>query len=236
MAVYLIKSGEYIKIGYSETPQARIGNLQTATPNELKLIAVIPGDTGLEAYLHTRFAEFRVRGEWFINAGILAEFVENAKTTFPVPEQATRPERTSAAVPSAQPPAKEYQKNPGRLKYDQAPVMSDTLNVYLQRLIDSGRYVMIAEEEGGVRLRIEGARYNDGKPSFFVSRITKIARERKAHEDDERLEAVFIPLSIYVSRMGGKCSLRNDGDHLMIYIERATLANGQIELAEMDEA
>ena len=63
--VYLVTNGEQVKIGYSNDIKKRISNLQTANSKELKLLGVVPGNTGLEALFHTKYKSLRVRGEWF---------------------------------------------------------------------------------------------------------------------------------------------------------------------------
>jgi hypothetical protein len=66
-AVYLLQCGRAFKIGCSRTPDQRIGNLQRALPAAAKLVHVIDTDDpyGVESYWHRRFADKRLRGEWF---------------------------------------------------------------------------------------------------------------------------------------------------------------------------
>jgi hypothetical protein len=53
-----------VKIGYTSTdPKQRLKALQTGQPMELSLLWSRAGD--YEGALHIRFAEYRVRGEWF---------------------------------------------------------------------------------------------------------------------------------------------------------------------------
>lgn len=65
-SVYFI-SDEHgnVKIGYATSVQARFGELQVANASELTILLEIPGGRKVEAELHTKFAEHRVRGEWF---------------------------------------------------------------------------------------------------------------------------------------------------------------------------
>jgi len=67
--LYFIQSANtgMIKIGRSKNPEKRLKQLQTGSPNKLKLIAVFE-DMGDEEYgLHQRLREYKVRsnGEWF---------------------------------------------------------------------------------------------------------------------------------------------------------------------------
>lgn len=69
-SVYLMECEGFIKIGLSRDPRARLINIQSSTPFEVSIRALIspilPCDArSLESYLHTVFSDFRVRGEWF---------------------------------------------------------------------------------------------------------------------------------------------------------------------------
>jgi uncharacterized protein YozE (UPF0346 family) len=66
--VYFIQSqGTHtIKIGYTAgQAQNRLKALQTAHPYQLNILATLPGDQNYEKLLHQRFAEYRLKGEWF---------------------------------------------------------------------------------------------------------------------------------------------------------------------------
>lgn len=62
---YLIgaEGSPLVKIGYATNPKKRLASLQTGQPMQLTLLWSHPVDH--EAALHERFAEYRVRGEWF---------------------------------------------------------------------------------------------------------------------------------------------------------------------------
>lgn len=66
-SVYFIRSTGFgdVKIGTSADPRARLRDLQTGNAEELSLIRVIDGGEAEERWLHDRFREHRVRGEWF---------------------------------------------------------------------------------------------------------------------------------------------------------------------------
>lgn len=85
MSVYFATAGDYVKIGHSADPIAR---LNTITRNgkrpsdlpfaaEARLIGWIPGDVCDEALLHRRFADQRVAGEWFrgIDCDVLRDLI-----------------------------------------------------------------------------------------------------------------------------------------------------------------
>lgn len=68
--VYAIRAlgTPYVKIGVAEDVEARLAALQTGTPLELAILHEVEmgvRDYELEELMHTRYAEMRVRGEWF---------------------------------------------------------------------------------------------------------------------------------------------------------------------------
>ena len=73
--------GGYWKIGLSDNPYTRLGQLQTANPRKLELIGVrpIPSDENkieLEKRVHDWFSADRQCGEWFKPSKSLLYFVE----------------------------------------------------------------------------------------------------------------------------------------------------------------
>jgi hypothetical protein len=65
--VYFIRFGETgpIKIGYSTQVGRRVAELQTGSPEELHVVATVPGTKTDEAALHRRFKGQHARGEWY---------------------------------------------------------------------------------------------------------------------------------------------------------------------------
>lgn len=76
--VYFIACGDFVKIGYSKNPEARLTQLKqgrnaksrTLAPDGLDLaeaviVGCIPGEQETERELHRRLATYRAVGEWF---------------------------------------------------------------------------------------------------------------------------------------------------------------------------
>lgn len=65
MAVYMVRAGGKVKIGFARDAQHRTRDLQTGHYETLEVLRVIEGGRQTERWLHSRFAEHRLRGEWF---------------------------------------------------------------------------------------------------------------------------------------------------------------------------
>lgn len=65
--VYFIlnKENNHVKIGFSNNPDKRLGQLQTSCSHDLKLILSFYGDKDVEKYLHNKFKQFHIKNEWF---------------------------------------------------------------------------------------------------------------------------------------------------------------------------
>lgn len=84
--IYLIKAGEHYKIGKSTNVARRMQQFNLPIPIEL-LHTIAAQDMGrVESYLHKRFADQRVRGEWFTLSPDDIAWVCSLETLEPLPE------------------------------------------------------------------------------------------------------------------------------------------------------
>jgi hypothetical protein len=76
--VYVIRCGDYVKIGKAGDVQKRLNSLRAANPYPLELLTVLTEGDGhvLERELHQRFAEYRHALEWFRFEGAVVSWVE----------------------------------------------------------------------------------------------------------------------------------------------------------------
>jgi DNA-binding XRE family transcriptional regulator len=86
--IYLIRSGDFVKIGKADDPIARWQNIQTGCPTTVELLGWIEADASEERRLHERFAAHRQRGEWFRWCKEIADFAATLGAPLRVREQA----------------------------------------------------------------------------------------------------------------------------------------------------
>jgi hypothetical protein len=88
--VYFIQSinGGPIKIGTAIDAEHRLAEFQTASCDQLQIIALIPtGGYKLESALHAEFSKFRIRGEWFSPSDELIKFINTIQPGKYLPDQ-----------------------------------------------------------------------------------------------------------------------------------------------------
>lgn len=77
--IYVLQAGDDgpFKIGYTaRRSEIRRQACQTYNSEEIRIIADAPGDEALEGRLHLYLKDYRIRGEWFRNEGLVREVVE----------------------------------------------------------------------------------------------------------------------------------------------------------------
>jgi DNA-binding XRE family transcriptional regulator len=96
MPVYMIRAGENgpVKIGHSQWPEVRLGQLQISHWERLRIIRVFEGGESEEAILHARFADLHIRGEWHSFSRLMLADVGLVEVVDAVPEIAP-PENVS---------------------------------------------------------------------------------------------------------------------------------------------
>lgn len=63
--VYFLRCGDFVKVGYSRTPDVRVAMLKCATPYKVEKIAVLPGTRAHEQAAHRVLASVHHVREWF---------------------------------------------------------------------------------------------------------------------------------------------------------------------------
>ncbi len=74
---YIVKCGEYVKIGYSKNMARRMEVLRTHNPHEPEVLALLPFDTELaarerEQWMHRLLPNCHVVREWFHADGVIS--------------------------------------------------------------------------------------------------------------------------------------------------------------------
>jgi len=74
MSVYVLRSVNLIKIGYSENIRLRVGAIISSSPVPVEFVGHMPGDREVEAHLHAKFDAARFSGEWFVESPAMRDF------------------------------------------------------------------------------------------------------------------------------------------------------------------
>ena len=74
--LYLIKCGNYLKIGFTENLEQRTKTYETHNP-DFEVLCTIDGDKNDETYLHNLFKQYKYKNEWFYNNEEIIEVVKN---------------------------------------------------------------------------------------------------------------------------------------------------------------
>lgn len=167
MSIYVLRSDNLVKIGFSEHLRTRVNAIIAATPVPVEFVGHMPGGRDLEAHLHERFAAHRFSGEWFVETPAMRDAFESILTPrLPAGEQAL--------------PAKKRTVDPEASRILAARIR----NAAAQCWPDRGkveRVDALAERLGWNRSRVFGLYYSD----------TRVAlRAFEQEELDSWLEAI----------------------------------------------
>ena len=76
--IYAIGYGDKVKVGWARTSaRDRLKALQIGCPEDLVLMGQRQGTVADERVLHRRFAQWRIRGEWFRLEGDVADWISS---------------------------------------------------------------------------------------------------------------------------------------------------------------
>ena len=155
--IYFIRSGQYVKIGRANSPLARLRQVQTGNPLQGELLAVLPGGRNSEARLHSAFAEYRVRGEWFQLVPAIEEFITDARRDHP--ECQLTPQGDETKIPKTV-------GGEGR-RHVENLTLQDWLDIVWQSAIqaqEKGLDIRFVDLGASVGIRIFGVVVRDGRP------------------------------------------------------------------------
>jgi hypothetical protein len=87
--IYFIQgsTGGAVKIGYAKDVSIRLKSLQTGYPDTLIILCAVPGSPMNEKFLHNKFSNHKLQGEWFKPVSEILEFAEKYKIKIPSQEQ-----------------------------------------------------------------------------------------------------------------------------------------------------
>lgn len=103
--IYVIKAGEFYKIGYTSGRklEPRMSSMQTSNPYTLEAIGLWRGTESDEAALHAYYAHRRVRGEWFALTVDDVERIREIMEAKPVDVELPPPPRANPPDPKCLP-------------------------------------------------------------------------------------------------------------------------------------
>ena len=84
--VYFIRSGQFVKIGFSRNVQYRLKHLQIGNPITLEVLHQMPGTEGDENYLHMVLSSQNHRHEWFRLTPRINRLIEDLMDGVPLRE------------------------------------------------------------------------------------------------------------------------------------------------------
>lgn len=77
--VYIVRCGEFVKIGTTGNFRSRLRSIRAATPHPISVLFTFAGGVPEERELHNRFAAHKHHYEWFRLEGALADYIASLK-------------------------------------------------------------------------------------------------------------------------------------------------------------
>lgn len=66
MSIYVLRSDNLVKIGFSDNLRRRVQQIIATVPVPVEFVGHMPGDRDVEKHLHEIFADASFSGEWFV--------------------------------------------------------------------------------------------------------------------------------------------------------------------------
>lgn len=76
MSIYVLRSDNLVKIGFSEKIRSRVQAIISAVPVPVEFVGYMPGGRDLEKHLHETFSDTRFSGEWFVETAAMKAVFE----------------------------------------------------------------------------------------------------------------------------------------------------------------
>jgi hypothetical protein len=82
--IYFIGNKEkgFVKIGVAKSVKNRFYSIQADNPYDLEILLELHGNYKVEKYLHNKFKENRIRGEWYKLSKSILDFISNPEMIF----------------------------------------------------------------------------------------------------------------------------------------------------------
>lgn len=116
MSIYVLRSDNLVKIGFSEGLRKRVQSIIGMVPVPVEFVGHMPGCREVEAHLHARFASTHFSGEWFVETPEMAA-VFAAILTPNLPEIETDRQKKRTAEASAKTELSESVRNACEAKW-----------------------------------------------------------------------------------------------------------------------
>ena len=75
--IYFVRSGDYVKIGYTQHPQDKISVIGTSCPERIEVLLIINGTREDETVLHEFFKSDHHNREWFKFTAKVVKFIRD---------------------------------------------------------------------------------------------------------------------------------------------------------------